>query len=187
MDRADIRKICADSYARHKNLHLVGAEVGIPWQTVYVHLRKAGVAVTGDKTRYGSDRDRLSAAAEAEFARLVPAAENQNAKMFQAPMDFLVWNLGVDIKASLLHKSHVSATRLRWSFSMKKQEMAADFIVCFAYYERLGNYDIFLLPGELIRKFQTVSIPVGGKSKWAKYRIAPDELAPFFASVTAEG
>lgn len=35
---------CIESYRRLKNLKLVGAEVGVPWQTVYVMLRAAGAA-----------------------------------------------------------------------------------------------------------------------------------------------
>ena len=72
----DKRDACIESYSRLKNLKLVGLELGIPWQTVYVHLRAAGVPVTGDKKRYGSDTDRLAAKAEALFAELVPAAGN---------------------------------------------------------------------------------------------------------------
>lgn len=32
---------CVESYSRIKNLKLVGIELGIPWQTVYVHLQNA--------------------------------------------------------------------------------------------------------------------------------------------------
>ena len=34
-----IKQQCKDSYERLENLKLVSGEVGIPWQTVYVHLK----------------------------------------------------------------------------------------------------------------------------------------------------
>ena len=36
-----IEQACIASYGRLKNLKLAGAELGIPWQSVYVHLRRA--------------------------------------------------------------------------------------------------------------------------------------------------
>lgn len=42
-----------EAYEKHKNLKLAAIEVGMPWQMLYVHLRKLGVPVTGDKARYG--------------------------------------------------------------------------------------------------------------------------------------
>ena len=39
--------VSIESYSRLKNLKLVELETGIKWQTVYTHLKKAGVAVTG--------------------------------------------------------------------------------------------------------------------------------------------
>lgn len=176
---------CIEAYQRLKNLKLVGDELGIPWQSVYVNLKKAGVPVTGDKSRYGSDKDRLAARAEQEFQRLVPIAESQNEKRYQSKIDFLIGETSVDIKASLQHAGHVNANYMRWAFSMKKQEMLADFVVCFGYYPD-WRYELLLLPGEIIRKYQTVSIAVNGKSKWRDYQIAPDTLAAFFVALPAK-
>ena len=164
------RQQCVESYDRLKNLKLVGEEIGMPWQTVYVELRKAGVAVTGDKTRYGSDKDRLAAKAEAEFKRLIPYAEDQNRLAFQPKCDFLVLGYAVDVKCG---------RRLRgsWMFSVKKQEFCADFIVCFAMMDG-GSYQTLLLPGELVRRYQTIRVTTGGK--WMAYTIAPDQLSRFF-------
>lgn len=50
----------SDAYEKHKNLKLAAEELGIKWQYLYVILRKEGVAVCGDKSRYGSDKDRLA-------------------------------------------------------------------------------------------------------------------------------
>lgn len=116
---ADKTAACVDAYSRLKNLKLVGLELGIPWQTVYVHLRAAGVPVTGDKSRYGSDTDRLAANAERIFAALVPNASDQNDKKFQAKVDFIVGQYKVDVKASRLRNG-------RWAFSLKKQERIAE-------------------------------------------------------------
>jgi len=41
-----------DAYEKHKNLKLAANDVGLPWQTVYVHLKRAGVPVVGDKLRF---------------------------------------------------------------------------------------------------------------------------------------
>ena len=179
MNAPDIGARCAESYQRLKNLKLVGDELGMQWQSVYVHLRKAGIPVTGDKSRYGSDKDRLAARAEQEFQRLVPAAESQNVKQYQSKIDFKVGPLGVDVKSSNANPGLANGKYLRWSFSMKKQEMRADFIVCFGYHDD-DTYELFLLPGEMIRKYATISIQVVGKSKWRDCQILPDDLLPFF-------
>ena len=154
----DKRQACIESYSRLKNLKLVGLELGIPWQTVYVHLRAAGVPVTGDKSRYGSDTDRLAAKAEAIFSTLVPSALNQNEHQFQAKVDFMVGAYSVDVKCSRL-------LRGRWSFSLKKQELIADFFVCFAFNDD-GTYRVLAIPGEVCRYLQTISLSAMTKTKW---------------------
>jgi len=174
----DNQQKCVEAYARLKSLHAVGAETGISWQMVYIHLKKAGVAVTGDKERYGSDRDRLAAKAEADFQELIPYADNQNKIKFQPKIDFLVHGYGVDVKASKLNKGFHKSSRTRWAFSCKKQEACADFIVCFGYKEE--GYAIFLIPGELIRKYQSVSIAPSSKGKWAKFAVSQQDLKRFF-------
>jgi hypothetical protein len=160
---------CVEAYRRLKNLKLVGAELGIPWQTVYVHLRKAGEPVMGDKQQYGSERDRLAAAAESEFQRLVPDAINRNAAEFQSKVDFEVNGLTIDIKASTFRGD-------RWAFSLKKQERIADFFACFAYGGEA--YRLLLIPGEICRHYQTISLTPHGK--WWDYEVQPTMLAAFF-------
>lgn len=169
------RERCVAAYARLKNLKLVAAEVGVSWQTVYVHLRSRGVAVTGDKARYGSETDRLAARAEAEFQRLVPFANDQNKVAFQPKIDFVVLGYGVDVKC---------ANKLRgsWMFSVKKQEFCADFIVCFCIDGE--GYRTLLLPGEIVRRYQTVRVTPGGK--WIVYECAAADLASFFRSLPAK-
>jgi len=39
----NIQDKCAEVYAIVRNLKLTGLEVGIPWQTVYIHLENKGV------------------------------------------------------------------------------------------------------------------------------------------------
>ena len=169
------RDACIESYSRLKNLKLVGLELGIPWQTVYVHLRAAGVPVVGDKSRYGSDTDRLAARAEAHFSELVPAAVNQNDTQFQAKVDFLVGDYAVDVKSARMRHS-------RWAFSLKKQELVADFFVCFAYNDD-ETYRVVVIPGELCRFLQTISLAAKSRTKWWDYEIEPNELAHFFEQV----
>jgi hypothetical protein len=172
----------AIAYDKHKNLKLAAGELGVKWQALYVKLRKQGVNVIGDKSRYGTDKDRLAAHAEMEFKRLVPFAVDQNNIKFQSKFDFIVGNEKVDIKASKAHQGSRAFKALRWAFSVKKQEFCADFIVCFGFTDE--GYRIFLIPGELIRNYQTISISQNGNSKWLQYEIEPDDLEPFFKELS---
>lgn len=165
------------AYAKHKNLKLAADELGMPWQTLYVQLRREGVSVTGDKAIHGCDRDRFASRAEAEFARLVPTAKNQNAAAWQSPIDFTVNGLGVDVKASNITKSR------RWTFSTKKQSLTADFIVCFAYAGG-EKYRVLVIPGEVARHYQTISVPLSFNNKWAEYEVSAMEIAAFFQALT---
>jgi hypothetical protein len=176
-----IQEAATESYGRLKNLKLVGQELGIPWQSVYVHLKQAGVAVTGDKARYGSDKDRLAAKAECEFKSLVHSALDNNEGKWQAKVDFVVGNVSVDVKASTLKISNKRCKVKRWAFSVKKQEFCADFIVCFCFYD--SGYRLLLLPGEIVRKYQTISISEESKGKWLDYEIEPSELNRFFEDI----
>lgn len=178
-------KACIESYQSTHNLKITGDELGIPWQTVYVYLKKAGVPVVGDKLRYGSDSDRLAALAELEFSRIVPFAVNENEKKFQSKMDFTVGPFGVDVKASRLNQGNKMYQGKRWAFSIKKQEFCADFIVCFGY-EDGEMKKIFMMPGELVRKYQSISINPIGKSKWLNYTITAHDLNQFFRMLIEE-
>lgn len=179
----DIQQSCVEAYRNHKNLKLAAVDVGIPWQAVYVHLRNAGEPVTGDKLRYGSDSDRLAARSEQEFLRLVPSAKDNNRAKFQSKIDFHVRGYGVDVKASRLRLSSKNCKVKRWAFCTKKQEMTADFVVCFG----LGSDDeslskVLLIPGEIVRKFMTISLSeLGGK--WDDYVVEASDLAEFFDSL----
>jgi len=173
-------------YNKHKNLKLAANELGMKWQTLYVQLRKLGIPVTGDKSRYGSDKDRLAACAESEFQRLVPLAINQNANKFQSKFDFLVGNEKIDIKASQARRGSKKFAATRWAFSVKKQEFCADFIVCFAMLD--AGYRLFLIPGECVRHYQTISISTDPKtkSKWTQYEVSLSDLSEFFVQLSRE-
>lgn len=183
---SQIQEQCEKAYAKHKHLKLAAQEVGIPWQTVYVHLRNAGVPVTGDKLRYGSETDRLAAKAEQAFKQLVPFAEDQNESQFQAKIDFVIRGYGVDVKASRLKQSHKLAKTSRWSFSLKKQERNADFFVCLAFDDAELRHCL-LIPGEIARHYSTMSLSSATKGKWWDYEVQPADLAPFFASLPEKG
>lgn len=169
------------AYLKHKHLGHAAAELGLKWQTLYSRLRNQGVKVTGDKSRYGSDKDRLAARAEMEFKRIVPFAEDQNAQAFQSKFDFLVGKEKVDVKSAMLRQGSKRFDSLRWAFSVKKQEFCADFIACFGMLD--DGYKLFLIPGEFVRKYQTISISQAGQSKWKQFEIDPSELADFFRSI----
>lgn len=173
-----------DAYARLKNLKRASEELGIPWQTVYVRLRENGVAVVGDKARYGSDKDRFAAKAEAEFQKLVPHATNENKLKFQAKTDFSVGGHTVDVKASTLHRQTRDKPARRWAFGVKKQEFCADFVVMFAFLDD-GTYRLLLVPGEMIRHYQSLSIGERWTGKWSEFEISPSDLSSFFAQIKA--
>ena len=182
----DIQQECITAYRRHKNLKLAAVDIGIPWQKVYVHLRSAGEPVTGDKAAYGSDKDRLAARGEEIFASLVPFAHDQNKNRYQSKIDFLVRGHGVDVKTSTLRLSNRACKQKRWAFSTKKQELLADFMVCIgigADNETLAR--LLLIPGEVIRKYATLSLSEAG-SKWDDYSVSPDDLAQFFLDLPAK-
>ena len=167
-----IKEDCVKSYREIKNLKLVANKLGIPWQTVYVYLREMGEPVSGDKLRYGSDTDRFAAKAERKFHELVPFAISQNEKKFQSKVDFMVGDQKIDVKASNFKNN-------RWAFSLKKQENIADFFVCFAF-DDVGGYRTVMIPGDMCRKIQTISLGAKRSTKWWDYEIDPDEITLFF-------
>lgn len=185
MVSAELTQRCVVAYAKHKHLKLASNDVGIPWQTVYVYLRRAGIQVTGDKLRYGSDTDRLAAIAEQHFQRLVPSAKDQNSTKFQSKVDFFVYGFGVDVKSSRLHDAGLGKSK-KWAFSVKKQEAVADFFVCFAYADDSQHVvRTLLIPGEIAKHYTNISLPEWG-GKWADYEVDPDSLEQFFASLKAK-
>lgn len=169
-----------DAYNKHKNLKLAANELGIKWQTLYVQLKKLDVKITGDKLKYGSDKDRLAAQAELLFQKIVPFAENNNLSKFQSKIDFTVNGQKVDIKASKLNKGCINYESKRWAFSIKKQELIADFIVAFAFDENVKLVKIYLIPSEMIRNYQTISIGENSRSKWNQFEISEQDLLEFF-------
>lgn len=177
--------IHSDAYAKHMNLKLAADELGIPWHTLYLTLKKEGVAVVGDKLRYGSDRDRLAAMAEVEFSRLVPKAKNMNAIDFQSKHDFEVGALKVDVKCSMPRRLNKKSNAKSWAFSFKKQSLICDFICCFCKDENKNTVKVLLVPSEFFKSLQTVSVSCNGNSKWLNYSMEPSDLATFFDAMTS--
>lgn len=173
------------AYRKHMNLKLAAQELGIAWQTLYCRLKAIGEPVTGDKLRYGSDRDRLAAMSEVEFLRLVPFATAMNQRQFQSKFDFDVLGWKVDVKASLPRQLNRRFAAKSWSFSFKKQSLICDFICCFCMDEAKAVERILLVPSEFFQGLQTVSVSRAGSSKWLDYTIEPNELAKFFSSLPA--
>lgn len=181
-----IQQRCVEAYRQHQNLKVAAQHVGIPWQTVYVHLRKAGEPVVGNKSEYGSEKDKLAAYGERCFDRLVPEAENQNRKKFQSKIDFLVNGYGVEIKTSRPRLGHKSSSFKRWAFSMKKQEMIADFVVCMCMDDSPTLVKCLLIPGEIVRHYQNISVSMRGNTKWHEYEVEPESLRQFFLTLPAK-
>lgn len=172
---------CIKAYDKYKNLKLAANAVGIKWQSLYVILKKEGVKVIGDKSRYGTDSDKLAAKGEKIFKNLVPIARDLNKEKFQSKIDFDVLGYGVDVKTSNLNKSNSKAISKRWAFSIKRQELIADFFVGIAL-EKGVLAKIYLIPCEIAKHYQTISASENS-SKWNDYLIKPSELLDFFRSL----
>lgn len=172
------------AYEKHKNLKIAAAEIGIPWQTLYVQLKRCGVPVVGDKLRYGSDRDKLAAMAESKFIDLVPFAENMNQTKFQSKFDFMANGLKVDVKAAKPHQPNKRYPSKCWSFSVKKQALVCDFIVCFCFDEHRELVHTLLVPSEFFSGLQTVSVSCSGASKWLDYEVPSESLEGFFKDIS---
>jgi hypothetical protein len=188
MGREDIERLCIEKYQDLRNLKLVGQALSIPWQTVYVHLKRAGVSVVGDKARYGSVSDRLAVLAEQSFKKSVPMAVDNNDLKFQATVDFYVGDCTIDVKASVLQESGRTISgksfSSRWAYCISKQKDVADFFVLYAYIdenEKRNLKHVFLIPREMAINSSSISIPLTLKSKWADYEISESELLPFFS------
>jgi hypothetical protein len=180
----DIKQKCKESYARLENLKLVAEEIGIPWQTVYVHLKALGVQVKGNKEKYGSESDKFATKAEKHFMSLVPEAKDMNNDKYQARFDFNIEGLKVDVKSSRLRRQSKSSNTLRWAFSVTKQESIADFMVCIAYEEDEPKH-YFLLPSEIVKFYSCISVSMKRDGKWWDYEINPKELRSFFKTAAA--
>lgn len=171
------------AYKNHRNLKLASSDLGISWHVLYARLRSQGVSVSGDKLRYGSDRDKLAALAEQEFYRLVPRAVPNNIDKWQAKWDFNVGALKVDVKASKPRQLSSKYTALSWSFSLKKQTLLCDFICCFCMSSAKEIEKVLLVPKEFFEGLQTVSVSCAGNSKWLDYAVDQNDLALFFDSI----
>lgn len=168
------------AYEKHKHLKLAAEELGIKWQSLYVHLVNAGVKVTGNKSKYGCDADRLAYHAESMFSADVPIAQNNNDDKFQAKCDFTVNGFLVDVKAATLKLSTPKCKVRRWSFSISKQEEIADFFVCYGFLDdEKINAKCFLIPGDICRFMKTVSTSENG-GKWDMYEVDRSDLLEFF-------
>ena len=183
-----ISEQCIGSYERLKNLKLVGMELNIPWQTVYVHLKKSGVKVVGDKARYGSVTDRVAVIGEGRFKSAVPIAIDNNDLKFQSTVDFTVGNISIDVKTARIKrhngKSNLRNAAPRWGFCVNKQLDIADFFVFYALDDMDDVKHIFLMPNEIVTTCSTISIPESLSSKWADYELNENDLLPFFKSIS---
>lgn len=176
--------IIEETYKKHMNLKLAANELGMPWQTLYVRLKKEGVPVVGDKARYGSDKDKLAKLSEDEFLRFVPDATNMNELEYQSKVDFWVGNVSVDVKSSKPYQKNKHITnKLFWSFSVQKQSFDSDFVCCFCFEHDNKLFNILLIPSEIFSGYKTITVPYKRKSKWNDYVINGKELKKFFEDI----
>lgn len=181
----DKTALCIKSYSRLKNLKLVSKEIDMPWQTVYWHLKKANIAVSGDKSRYGAETDKLARQAEIIFRDTVPLAKDMNETEFQSKFDFLIGNSKVDIKASKLksagRQKNGKIYSSKWAFGISKQKKYADYYVLYCMNkDGTDVVHIILLPKEIANVKTSISIPVTMNSRWSDYKVSERELVEFF-------
>lgn len=169
------------AYRKHKNLKIAADELGIKWQALYVRLCSFGEPVVGDKAKYGSESDKFAAKGEALFKSLVPSASDMNRKQFQSEYDFDVGGLKVDVKCSHKRLSNIASKQKRWAFSVKKQRLFADFLICFCYGEDEAE-KCLAIPGDIARNHGTISLSCRG-GKWSDFEINLSELNDFLLAV----
>lgn len=187
MEREIVDKMIS-LYSSIKNLKIVAKELDIPWQTVYWHLKKEGVSVTGNKSVYGCIKDRIAVIGEGMFRKSFPMAEDQNELSYQPEFDFVLNDLKIDIKTSFPRdmKSRGKTQLFRWGFNTRRQQ-SADYIVCYCLQGTIDEYvleHILLLPKEFIEGMQTVSVSCKGRSKWLDFKVTEDELIDFLTQHT---
>lgn len=176
----------AKAYTKHKNLKIAALELGIKWQTLYCRLKAQGVNVIGDKSRYGTSKDKLGNLAEKLFKNFVPYADDMNSHQFQSKFDFLVNGFKVDVKASLKNKHSIYSDSKRWAFSLKRQNYICDFICCFCMNESMDIETTLLIPREFFIGLQTLSVSTNRKSKWFDFEINTSELIIFFNEINKQ-
>jgi hypothetical protein len=172
-----------DSYKKHENLKIAGAELGISFQTLYWHLKKAGVSVAGNKERYGSEKDRFGVFAEKIFAEIVPEADDLNGKKFQSKFDFQINGVRLEIKAAKRQSLGFGKGGDRWAFSIKRQISECDFYVLFAFSPDKELEKIFLVPHDVLCNTTTISVSVNGVSKWHSYEVTKESLREIILSI----
>ncbi len=167
------------AYDKHKNLKIAASEIGMKWQTLYWHLKRWNHPIVSDKSAYGSTKDKFAARAESDFREIVPTAIDMNKEAYQNKYDFKINGLKIDVKASNLNYGVKGSKCMRWAFSIKKQEMIADFVVGMAYKDN-KLFKLFLFPSEKIRFRQTITINERGSRKWSEFEISKSDLKEFF-------
>ena len=140
-------------------------------------MKKVGEPVSGNKRKYGTDKEKMAAHAESLFKKIVPFAKDNNKKEFQSKVDFTVNDYRVEIKSATLRNG--GKGNMRWSFDLRKQEKVADFFICFALNDDWSVNKILFIPGDVIKTYQTLSLSLG-KSKWNDYAVSENDIKSFF-------
>jgi len=143
-------------------------------------LVAANEPVTGDKERYGSESDRFARLAEKHFKELVPYADDQNESKFQSKFDFQVGHLKIDVKCARPAIKQTSSKVKSWAFSVKKQRLIADMILCIGYDEDDQPEVYLLIPGPVARNCGTITLSKSKKGKWMDFAVEKHEIKPFF-------
>lgn len=187
MEREIVDKIIS-LYSEDHNLKVVADKMDIPWQTIYWWLKKEGVSVSGNKSKYGGLKDKIGLIGENLFKESFPAAEDQNELSFQPEFDFLLGGLRLDVKTSFPRdmKARTTGVKYRWGFNTRRQQ-EVDFIICYCLNGDVDSWElqhILLIPNEFLQGIQTISVSCEQRtrSKWMDMKVRNEELVEFLNS-----
>jgi hypothetical protein len=147
----------------------IARRIGSTPGAVGYHLYKAGVTLTGDKLRYGCERDRQARKAELFVLSQLDGAIDHNAAQFQPKMDATYRGFRIEVKSSVL-QHHTG--QLLLSFMVEKQPHLADLFVCVGYFRNDDDVPlaVYVVPGHLAPRW-CIKITLTGRSKYERFRV----------------
>jgi len=159
----------AAMYAETPSVVEIARRIGSTPGAVGYHLYKAGVTLTGDKLRYGCERDKQARKAELFVLSQLNGAVDHNAAQFQPKTDVTYRGFRIEVKSSVLQHRR---GQLILSFMVEKQPHIVDLFVCVGYFN--SNDDVpltvYVIPGHLAPRW-CIKITLTGRSKYERFRI----------------
>ena len=185
-----ITERCLEAYRTSADIDQACRLVGVHKLTMFKILKINGVMLIEDRLRLGTQASRFGASAEQEFQRLVPEARSMNSVVnSNQGFDFDVNGWRVDVKACSPIKAP-AARKSSWQVRLAKGGATpahVDFF-CLFLAERSEKaiqdspYRAYLLPVEFVLGRTYLCKTDGCPSALDALEVAPEQLAPFFAT-----